>query len=196
MATGLLGEIPRGRCRCSRCRLAFGSLTWEHGQQAGQAEFRHGEAAGQRSFVAKRIGSYVRQHHLALLCLFLILGGGTAWALENNSVKSRHIVNGQVKDPDLSAGIPRGVEVVEDLSVSDSADKDGQVECPDGKVAIGGGARAPVQAGFVALRTSIPATTGLPTDLGFEGWYAEAIEVNGGTAANWRLTLYAICARL
>jgi hypothetical protein len=34
--------------------------------------------------------------------LFIALGG-TAWAIENNSVKSKHIVNGQVKQADLSS---------------------------------------------------------------------------------------------
>jgi hypothetical protein len=53
--------------------------------------------------MAGRIGSYVRQHHLALLCLFLIVGGGTAYALERNSVKSRHIKNGHVRTDDLAA---------------------------------------------------------------------------------------------
>jgi len=37
---------------------------------------------------------------LSALALFVALGG-TAWALANNSVKSKHIVNGQVKDKDL-----------------------------------------------------------------------------------------------
>lgn len=48
------------------------------------------------------ITDYVRRHHLALLCLFLILGGGTAWALDTNSVRSKHIVNGQVKGADVA----------------------------------------------------------------------------------------------
>jgi hypothetical protein len=46
------------------------------------------------------IWTYVRHHHLALLALFIALGG-TAWALETNSVKSRHIADGQVKPRDL-----------------------------------------------------------------------------------------------
>lgn len=51
-----------------------------------------------------RVAAYVRRHHLALLCLALIAGGGTAYAagLANNSVKSRHIANGQIKVPDLA----------------------------------------------------------------------------------------------
>ena len=47
--------------------------------------------------------TYIRQHHLAFLALFFALGG-TAWALQANSVKSKHIVDGQVKPQDL--GIP------------------------------------------------------------------------------------------
>ena len=48
------------------------------------------------------IWTYIRHHHLAFLALFIALGG-TAWALQANSVKSKHIVNGQVKPQDLSA---------------------------------------------------------------------------------------------
>jgi hypothetical protein len=57
------------------------------------------------------IWTYVRHHHLAFLALFIALGG-TAWALEANSVKSKHIVNGQVKSRDIipmefiDAGLP------------------------------------------------------------------------------------------
>lgn len=60
-----------------------------------------------------RIGAYLRQHHLALLCLFLILGGGTAWAVERNSVRSGHIVNGQVKTPDLATDSVKGWKVAD-----------------------------------------------------------------------------------
>lgn len=51
-----------------------------------------------------RLAEYIRRHHLSLLCLALILGGGTAYAagLASNSVKSRHIANGQVKPADLA----------------------------------------------------------------------------------------------
>jgi hypothetical protein len=52
--------------------------------------------------MATRVRDYVKQHHLALLCLFLVVGGGTAWALELNSVRSEHIVNQQVKSNDLN----------------------------------------------------------------------------------------------
>jgi hypothetical protein len=50
--------------------------------------------------VLARIAAYVRQHHLALFALFIALGG-TAWALEANSVESKHIVNDTVKSRDV-----------------------------------------------------------------------------------------------
>lgn len=39
---------------------------------------------------------------MATIAVFLALGGGLAWALANNSVKSKHIKDGQVKDDDLN----------------------------------------------------------------------------------------------
>jgi hypothetical protein len=56
-----------------------------------------------RAFVLARLPRYVRRHHVALLALFIALGG-TAWALDVNSVKSKHIVNGEVRNPDLRDG--------------------------------------------------------------------------------------------
>jgi hypothetical protein len=44
----------------------------------------------------------LRQQWMGALALFLVLCGGTAWALEANSVKSRHIKNGQVKLADTN----------------------------------------------------------------------------------------------
>lgn len=39
---------------------------------------------------------------VSLIALFVAVGLGTAWAVERNSVKSKHIVNGQVKAGDLA----------------------------------------------------------------------------------------------
>jgi hypothetical protein len=47
------------------------------------------------------VGRYIRQHHVALLALFLALGG-TAFALGRNEVKSRNIAPGQVKRSDTN----------------------------------------------------------------------------------------------
>lgn len=38
---------------------------------------------------------------MSTIAVFLAIGGGLAWALANNSVRSRHIVNGQVKKQDV-----------------------------------------------------------------------------------------------
>ena len=72
--------------------------------------------------MATRIGTYVKQHHLALLCLFLVVGGGTAWALELNSVRSGHIVNHQVRSIDLSEKAqPQWALVKDDGSIVDQS---------------------------------------------------------------------------
>jgi hypothetical protein len=47
------------------------------------------------------LGRYIRRHHIGLLALFVALGG-TAWALERNEVKSRHIAPGAVKRSDTN----------------------------------------------------------------------------------------------
>jgi hypothetical protein len=51
--------------------------------------------------------AYIRRHHVAYLALAVALGG-TAYAIEANSVKSRHIDDGQVKPRDL--GLVKVVE--------------------------------------------------------------------------------------
>ena len=96
-----------------------------------------------------RIGAYVRQNHLALICLCLIVGGGTAWALERNSVKSRHIVNGQVRSIDVLNDALTGRDVDESrlgsvpladdsdlLDGMDSSDFAGARTLPGGAVAF------------------------------------------------------------
>ena len=53
--------------------------------------------------MTKRIGTYLRRHHVALLALFLAVGG-TSYAaakLPTNSVATKQIKNGQVKSADL-----------------------------------------------------------------------------------------------
>ena len=49
-----------------------------------------------------RIIRHTRSNVVGYLALFLALGG-TAYALDRNSVESKHIVNGQVKEVDLAA---------------------------------------------------------------------------------------------
>ena len=66
--------------------------------------------------MSKRIGNYVRHQHLALLALFLVLTGGTAYALTgSNTVFSDDIVNGHVRTADVAndntAAALRGVDI-------------------------------------------------------------------------------------
>lgn len=49
----------------------------------------------------------------ATIAVFLALGGGVAWALGTNSVRSKHIVNGQVKSVDAANNGLTGVDVNE-----------------------------------------------------------------------------------
>lgn len=54
------------------------------------------------SFIA-----YVRRHHVAYIALIVALGG-TAYAIESNSVSSRHIKDNQVKPADI--GVVKTIE--------------------------------------------------------------------------------------
>lgn len=49
-----------------------------------------------------RLVRHVRQQYVGYIALSLALSTGVAWAVEKNSVKSAHIVNGQVKAADLA----------------------------------------------------------------------------------------------
>ena len=54
-----------------------------------------------------RVGRYLGQHHLALLALLIVFGGGSAYAaatlVPNNSVGSAQVINGSLQKKDLSA---------------------------------------------------------------------------------------------
>ena len=55
----------------------------------------------------RTFASYLRRQWMGALALFLVLSGGTAFAvtqIDRNSVKSKHIVDGQVKEADLADG--------------------------------------------------------------------------------------------
>jgi len=49
------------------------------------------------------IRTHLRRNLVGYVALFLALGVGTAWAVERNSIRSRHIVNGQVKAKDTES---------------------------------------------------------------------------------------------
>ena len=59
--------------------------------------------------MSTKLRAYIRDHHLSLLCLFLILSGGTASAIDGplpgqDQVGSADIINGEVTDNDIGAG--------------------------------------------------------------------------------------------
>jgi len=61
-----------------------------------------------------RFRTYLRQHHLALLCLLLVVTGGTAYAagaLPKNSVTSKQIKNNTVAGKDLKNNSATGKDV-------------------------------------------------------------------------------------
>jgi hypothetical protein len=49
----------------------------------------------------RRTLTHLRQNVVAYIALFLALGMGTAWALERNSVRSKHIKDANVREADL-----------------------------------------------------------------------------------------------
>jgi hypothetical protein len=57
--------------------------------------------------------AYVRQHHVGLLAILLIISGGTAYAVTapKNSVVSTSIKNGAVKTSDIKDGTIRGIDI-------------------------------------------------------------------------------------
>lgn len=65
------------------------------------------KASGRRwSVLLRRFGSQLRDQWLGAVALILVLGTGTAYAvtrLEADSVKSRHLVDGQVREVDMAA---------------------------------------------------------------------------------------------
>jgi hypothetical protein len=59
------------------------------------------------------------------IALFIALGLGTAWAVERNSIKSKHIVNGQVKGADVNEDTLGAVPLASDSDAlgGDQADR-------------------------------------------------------------------------
>ena len=94
-----------------------------------------------------RVRKYVRQHHVALLALVIAMSG-TAWALEANTIRSRHIVNGHVRaidvDPD-QVQLRVGEECPSGQSIR-VVHVDGGVECETDDVGEVGDAGIPAGA--------------------------------------------------
>jgi hypothetical protein len=65
--------------------------------------------------ISTRIRTLVRQQWAGLIALFLVLSGGSAWALDgSNTVFSDDIVNGEVKEADVGQGAVASAEIKND----------------------------------------------------------------------------------
>ena len=113
--------------------------------------------------------------------------------IRNNAVNSNKIKNGSVKGSDLGNLIPYDFNSQSEYSGESSENKTVIVECPDGKIPMGGGARISGGEGFVALTEN---TFVFPPSAPEIGWLASAIEVNGGTSEDWELEAAVQCARI
>ena len=78
--------------------------------------------------------------------------------------------------------------VTADSSTNSNTVKSQSVSCPSGKKVVGGGAAVNTTSNSLAITRSSPAG-----DL--SGWTAEAQETSA-FAGNWRVTVYAVCARV
>ena len=130
------------------------------------------------------IVEHVRSIAVAYVALFFALGMGTAWAVEVNSVKSKHIVDGQVKGKDVADDSLKGVDIDEtSLDGVDEETLDGADTCTGsitfqsstgGPVCLLGGLtmrRAVVAAGPRAARSRSTARWATATsERGAMGW--------------------------
>lgn len=139
---------------------------------------------------------------MSSVAAFIALGGGAVWAaaqigaddIKRKAVRAKHIKPDAVRTKHLAHGTPTDVVIVEDNSNVTSTDKNHGVECPGGRLPIGGGAALQSGGtGFVALSSSRPQFRADGDDV--DGWLARGIEVNGGTNQTWDVVVWATCAR-
>lgn len=144
---------------------------------------------------------------VSVLALFVALGLGTAWALERNSVRSKHIVTGQVKGIDIQddgvtgddideptlSGVLKGTvvrrEEVAYANLNAGNNVGGTVGCGSGEVAVGGGGDFEPSAGGDSILNSYPS----PGTEGAEptGW---TMNMNRGATGAVTEIRFAICA--
>lgn len=81
----------------------------------------------------RRLGTHVRNQWMGALALFLVLTGGTAYALDGtNTVFSDDIVNGEVKTADLAANAVNSTKVANNsLTLADINKPPWQVVAPN-----------------------------------------------------------------
>jgi hypothetical protein len=92
-------------------------------------------------------------------------------------------------------------QVLVETSAANSVDKEVTARCPDGKIAIGGGARvlgattpsaSDIPEGVALVATFPVGGTGAPT----AEWTAIAKEIAGGVLTDWRLSVSVVCANV
>ena len=150
--------------------------------------------------MAKTIGEHIRGNVVAYIALFVSLGGSAyaVTALDKNSVKSKHIVNGQVKERDTRNGhfapgpkdCPNGTRLVEAACIertvrpADATYVDAQTACRNA------GRRLPSVAELQSLRlrgVTLGRTGGFPQELTSEidytggDVYAQVVDSSGRT---------------
>ena len=89
----------------------------------------------------------------------------------------------------ICAAPPTGLERVSATSASNSSNKSIVATCPSGKRLLGNGAEITGAAGQVLLDGQLP-------NAKLNSVTANAVEDETGTAANWSITAYAICANI
>jgi len=170
-----------------------------------------GEALGRSVF------RYVRRHHLALLALFVALGGTSVAAsnallprnsvgtlqLKNNSVNSAKVKNASLRAADFAPGqIPAGpagpagpqgppgtagLQLISGSGASNSSSPKSQQQD------CPAGKRAVGGGGVItgsAANTFL--STSRPTDAG-TGWIATGRESSAGNAGNWAVQTWVVC---
>ena len=156
-----------------------------------------------------RFRSYVRQHHLAMLALFVALGG-TAYAaqLHGNDIINRTIpreklrintlTGREIHEPALK--VLQNLEVVtQESRLNSNSPKQVIVSCPIPKFAVGGGGEVVGSGGSSSAPPDVAIAATRPLKSGFTGawaaWTVRATET-GPTNVNWRLSAQVFCARI
>jgi hypothetical protein len=73
---------------------------------------------------------------MSSLAVFLVLAGGTALALSKNSVRSKHIKNGQVRSVDIQNSGVKGVDVLDNSLTGADIDESSLGQAPSAQNAV------------------------------------------------------------
>ena len=92
-----------------------------------------------------RIRSKLTFANVTSMIALLVALSGTALALQNNTVRSRHIVNGQVRTPDLGKLFVRsadGTQIPGGIAANGAYETGfSQAYCQNGEIAVSGGGK-------------------------------------------------------